>query len=200
MNSKKLATYNVLSSEEQQILQALSVIYVPVGQIEFQSILKKSATFPPSSIAKIDKLFKETRETLEKAEIIVTSSNNWQCHPDSVEQLTRLAVQQPWFDKLADFLIANNKIYYQDRLVFAHTKKILRLFLYQGNEKDFTNNFRELCALFPQSAPPAIERIFFDEFDADWFASLPQRIKFEVLSYFVSGNLNHLGDENLQYQ
>jgi len=43
MNHKRLASFNALSSDEQQILQLLAVYYAPLGQTEFQALLKKQS-------------------------------------------------------------------------------------------------------------------------------------------------------------
>lgn len=197
MNNKLLASFNALSNDEQLILQALSVIYAPIGQTEFQGLLKKSAVFPPNTLAIIDKTL---RGKLQKTELIVISPDGWQCHPDIVELVMRLAVQQPWFDKLAAFLIADHKGYYQARFIIPNAIKMVRIFLYQDNDKAFSANLDRIRSLSPQNFLDIINRIFFNDFDEDWFASLSERIKFLVLSYFVNGSLWHLSDATLHYQ
>ncbi|MDP3877433.1 MAG: DEAD/DEAH box helicase [Methylobacter sp.] len=198
MNNKLLTAYNALSNDEQQFMQALSVIYAPVGQAEFQNLLKKSAAFQSNCIALIAKPLKE--KLLEK-ELIVVSQEGWKCHGAIVEQLTRLASQQPWFNKLAAVLIAENKNpYYLEQIVLAQSIRNLRIFLYQNNESAVVANMNKIYSLRPPSLTNIIEQFFFDDFDADWFASFSERIRFLVLNYFVSGNFVHLNDAAFQYQ
>ena len=198
MNNQLLASFNALSNGERQILMALSVIYVPIGQTSFQELLKKSAVFAPNTVAIINKTL---REKLQKTELMVISPDGWQCHPDVVEFVTRLAVQQPWFTKLATCLIADHKSYYYPaRLIIAHAIKKLRIFLYLGNDNDFIANIRQNRSLYPRELPDIINRIFFNNFDAEWFASLSEPIKFVVLSYFVNGSLWYLSEDTLHYQ
>lgn len=113
MNGKLFTFFNALSDDEQLILQALSVIYAPIGQTSFQELLKKSAVFRSSTVATINKTL---REKLLSKELIVISPDGWQCHPDIVEPLTRLAIRESWFDKLAAFLIAGHQPYYYYRV------------------------------------------------------------------------------------
>lgn len=161
MNNKLLASFNLLSNDEQWILQALSVIYAPIGQTAFQELLKKSAIFPPNTVAIIDKTL---REKLLNKELIVISPDGWQCPPDIVEHLTRLAARQPWFNKLAVFLIADHKPYYSYRVILANAIKKLRIFLYQDNDKAFIADLQQICAYHPQGFTETINRIFFNDF------------------------------------
>lgn len=196
MNNKLLASFSALSNDEQLILQALSVIYEPIGQTKFQELLKKSAVFPPNTVA-IDKTLKDK---LQKTGLMIVSVDGWQCHPDIVEALMRRAAQQPWFNKLAAFSIADHKPYYQARLIIPNAIKMLRIFLYQGDDKAFSANLDQLRSLAPHNFLDIINKIFFNDFDADWFASRSERIKFLVLKYFVSGGLRYLSEYTVQYQ
>ena len=126
MNNKLLSSFNALSNDEQIILQALSVIYAPIGQTAFQELLKKSAIFQPGTVAIINKV---VREKLQGKQLIVISTDGWQCHPDFVEYLTRLAFRKSWFNKLADFLIADHKSHYHYQVTLANAIKKMRIFL-----------------------------------------------------------------------
>ncbi len=197
MNHKLLSRFNQLSNNEQLFLQALSVIYAPIGQTVFQELLTKSAIFPPNSVATVDKTL---REKLQKTELLVITVDGWVCHPDIVEYATRLAVQQPWFNKLAAFLIAEHKPYYPYRVTLAHAIKKLRIFLYQGNDEAFFTELSRMRSHNPRDIPDVISGVFFNSFDTDWFAALSERIKFLVLNYFVNGSLWYLSDATLHYQ
>ncbi|MEY3881462.1 MAG: hypothetical protein RIQ94_2258, partial [Pseudomonadota bacterium] len=197
MNNNLLASYNTLSDNEQQLLQALSVIYAPVGQTDFQELLRKTAVFPSSILATINKLL---RDKLQKNELIVISTDGWQCHPAIVEGMTRLAVQQPWFNKLAAFLIADHKHYYSSRVGLAHNVKLLRIFIYQHNDTGIIANINRIRSYYPTDIIKIINNIFFDDFDTAWFESFSEAIKFFILSYFVDGSLEYLTDTRLHYQ
>ncbi len=197
MNNKLFSFFNALSNDEQLILQALSVIYAPIGQTSFQELLKKSAVFRSSTVATINKTF---REKLLSKELIVISQDGWQCHPDIVEPLTRLAIRESWFDKLAAFLITGHQPYYYYRVSLDHSIKKLRIFLYQNNGKAFNAELQHIRSLYRDKFTGIINRIFFNDFDTDWFASLSEQIKFPVLSGRVSAGLWHLPETPLPYQ
>lgn len=197
MNNTLLASYNTLSNDEQLILQALSVVYAPVGQTEFQELLTKTVIFPRSAATSINK---PLREKLHKAELIVVTADGWQCHPDIVETLTRLAFKQSWFDPLAALLIAGHRTYYSHHVFLAHTIKLLRIYLYQGNETGVIANIKQIRSLWPQKSVEVINKVFFNDFDADRFAALSEQIKFFVLAYLLDGNLRTLTEYELPYQ
>lgn len=197
MNNKLLTSFNTLSVNEQNILLSLSVIYAPIGQTSFQELLRKSAIFAPKTEAIIDKTF---REVLLKAGLIVISADGWKCHPGIVDSLTRLAVQQHWFNKLAKFLIAEHKDYYPTQVLIPHIIKKFRILLYQGNSEAFLAYLNRIVSYHPRELPKILDRTFFNDFDADWFASQADEIKFWVLRYFLNGSLWYLSDETLRYQ
>ena len=196
MNDKLVSFFNALSDDEQQILQALSVIYAPVGQADFQGLLKKSAVFCAHEAISNGAL----RNKLQQMGLIIISPDGWQCHPDIAEFLMRFAVKQPWFNKLANFVVAEHKPYYPVRILLAHCVKNMRIFLYQGNETGVIANINRIRSLYPGHFIAVINRIFFDDFDAVWFSALSGPIKFQVLSYFVNGSLYHLNDAAFHYQ
>ncbi len=197
MNHKQLASFNALPSDEQQILQLLAVHYAPLGQTEFQTLLKKSAISLANKAVIINKT---VRDKLQQAQLIVVSPDGWQCHPSIIEPLMRLAVRQPWFKDWATFVVADHKPYYYARVILAHYIKRMRIYLYRGDEKTFFAEMDRIRATHPNQFTDVIHKIFFNDFDADWFAGLPERIKFWVLSYFANGNLWDLTDFALQYQ
>ena len=111
-----------------------------------------------------------------------------------------MASQQPWFDKLATVVIADPRPYYYERLILADSIRNLRIFLYQDNEAGVVANMNKIYSIKPANLTTVINQFIFDDFDANWFASFSERIRFIVLNYFVSGNFIHLNDATLQYQ
>jgi SNF2 family DNA or RNA helicase len=196
MKNKLLTRFNSLSKDEQTVLLALGVIYAPISQISLQDILKKSACFEAKAVRMIDKA---CRDKLQKMELLVISSEGWCCHRDIAELLARRAAQEPWFNKLAALLIADSN-YYSSRTGVYHVVKQLRIFLYQGHATAFMANMERFHADYPRHFTEIINRIFFDDFDAGWFESLSEPIKYGALKYFVDGSRLHLNDVTIHYQ
>ncbi len=196
MKKKLLALFDELSSDEQTILLALSVIYVPIGQSNLQGLLAKSSGFELKTIRLIDR---PLREKLQKSELMVITQDGWRCNDDIAEQLMRRAVKEPWFNKLAQLLIAESS-YYPVRMGIFHAIKQLRIFLYQGNESAFAANIEHFHNNYRQAFAVNINRIFFDDYDAAWFTSLPDQIKFLALNYFLRDSRTYLDDVSTYYQ
>ena len=185
--------YQAMSKD---IMLALSVIYAPIGQSNLQGLLAKSSGFELKTIRLIDK---SLREKLQKAELLVITQDGWRCNEAIAEQLMRRAIAEPWFNKLAQLLIAEPN-YYPARISVYHAIKQLRIFLYQGNESAFAANIERFHSNYRQNFADSINRIFFNDYDADWFASLPDQIKFLALSYFLHDGRAHLNDVSRYYQ
>ena len=101
---------------------------------------------------------------------------------------------------MAQLLIAEPNYYYPARISVYHAIKQLRIFLYQGNESAFAANIERFHSDYRQNFADNINRIFFNNYDADWFASLPDQIKFHALSYFLHDGRAHLNDVSKEYQ
>ena len=197
MKKKLLAFFNGLSKGEQNIMLALAVIYAPVGQSGLQGLLKATGCFEPKTIATIDRLL---REKLQKFELIIITQDGWRCNEEIAEHLMRISIKETWFNKLTQLLIAEPNYYYPARISVYHAIKQLRIFLYQGNETAFAANIERFHNDYRQSFADNINKIFFKDYEADWFASLPDLIKFLVLSYFLHDSRAHLNNVSVQYQ
>ena len=197
MNDKLLIPFNALSNDEQSIMLALAVIYAPIGQTSLQALLRSTGCFESKIIATIDRLL---REKLQKAELMVMTQDGWRCNEEIAERLMRLALKEPWFNKLAQLLIAEPNYYYPARISAYHAIKQLRIFLYQGNESAFVANIKRFHSEYRQLFAVNISRIFFNDFDAIWFASLPDQIKFHALIYYLQDGRSHLNDVSMEYQ
>jgi superfamily II DNA or RNA helicase len=197
MNNKLLNFFNALSSNEQEIMLVLSVIYAPIGQTNLTGLLAKSSGFDLQTLRLINK---PLRDKLQQSELIMITSDGWRCNEAIAEPLMRLAIDRPWFSKLAQLLIAEPTHYYSSKISIYHAVKLLRIFLYQGNASAFSANIERFHGDYRQKFAETINRIFFDDYDADWFASLPDQIKFLVLSYFLHDGRMNLSDVSTQYQ
>jgi len=176
---------------------ALAVIYAPIGQSSLQGLLAKSSGFELKTICLIDK---SLRDKLQKDKLIVISQEGWRCNEDIAEQLMRLAIAEPWCNKLSQLLIAEPNYYYPARISVYHAIKQLRIFLYQGNESAFVANIKHFHSEYRQSFAVNINRIFFNDYDATWFASLPDQIKFHALIFFLQDGRAHLNDVAVEYE
>jgi superfamily II DNA or RNA helicase len=112
----------------------------------------------------------------------------------------RRAIKEPWFNKLAQLLIAEPNYYYPASVSVYHAIKQLRIFLYQGNDSAFAANIERFHSEYRQKFADYINRIFFNDYDAEWFASLSDQIKFLALSYFLHDGRARLNDVSKYYQ
>ncbi len=197
MNKKLLTAFNALASDEQEIMLALAVIYAPIGQSSLASLLAKSSGFELKTIRLINK---PLRDKLLQAALMVTSQDGWRCNEAIAEPLMRLAINRPWFNKLAQLLIAEPSYFYATKVSIYHAIKILRIFLYQRNESGFAANIERFYSDYRQKFADTINKIFFNNYDAAWFASLPDQIKALVLSYFLHDGRMNMSDVSIQYQ
>ena len=197
MNHKITTAFNALSDAEQQILLALAVYYAPLGQTAFQDLLKRSAIFESGFYAIINKSLKEKWQ---QSELIVIHAEGWQCQPDIVEQLMRLAVKQPWFNKLATFLLADQQHHYTQVMIVAHSIKKIRLYLYLGNDMALLNEVLRAGAVRSQNVFDICDKVFFNNFDAEWFVTVSDKVKVFILSYYLNTNLYYLSDYGFQYK
>ncbi len=197
MKNKLLIVFNALSNDEQNILLVLAVIYAPIGQANLQRLLRTTGYFEPKTIALPEKAL---REKLQESKLITISSDGWRCDEEIAELLMRRAIKEPWFNKLAQLLIAEPNYYYPASVSIYHAIKQLRIFLYQGNDSAFAANIERFHSEYRQKFADYINRIFFNDYDAEWFASLSNQIKFLALSYFLHDGRARLNDVSKYYQ
>ncbi len=173
--------FDALPRHEQDILLVLAVVYAPIGQTSFVNVLKATG-FDFETIKNINRDF---QERFQKMGFVISSAEGWYCHRDITETLMKIALQKPWFSKLAQQIIMekDNFSYLPPKHQLLHQMKKLRLFLYQGNETGFEANIALLHNDFPQHFAAAIEQLFFEHFNREWFMTLPAKIRFLVLKY-----------------
>ena len=158
MKDKFLSFFNTLNKDEQHILLVLSVVYAPIAQSNLQILLRSLACIEPKKLALIDK---HLREKLQQSGMIVVTSDGWQCNRKVAEFMTRLAINEPWFNKLAQHLIAQPSYYYPARVDIYHAIKQLRIFLYQENVVAFAANIEHFFNAYPQHFIEVMNDIFF---------------------------------------
>ncbi len=197
MKNKALTSFNALAINEQTIMLALAVIYAPIGQSSLQNMLRTTGCLTTNTVALIDK---QLRDKLQERSLIILTQDGWHCSEDISEPLMRLAILEPWFTKLSQLLIAEPSYYYPARISVFHAIKQLRIFLYQGNELAFAANIEHFYIDYQQIFPSIINKIFFNDYDAEWFASLSDDIKFLVLKYYLQDSYLDLSNVDDKYQ
>ena len=197
MKNKLLPFFNALSKDEQSIMLVLAVIYAPIGQSSFAKLLERSACFDRQTLGLINK---PLRDKLQNSKLIILSTDGWRCNEEVAEPLMRLALDQPWFSKLTQQLIAEPNYFYSAKVNAYHAIKQLRIFLYQGNEAAFSANIERFYTDYRKSFREAINLIFFKHYDAVWFSSLSDQIKFQVLDYLLRDGRMDFIDTSASYK
>jgi SNF2 family DNA or RNA helicase len=197
MKKKLLTFFNALSKDEQNIMLVLAVNYAPVGQSTLQGLLSATGYFEPKTIILMSK---SLRDKLQKADLVSITADGARCHEAITEPLMRQAITQPWFNKLAQLLIAEPSYYYPERVSLYHAVKQLRIFLYQGNDAAFAANAERLRTDHPKDFISVLSKLFFVDYSAEWFLSLSDQIKALTLSYFLHDGRMHLKDVSFHYQ
>jgi SNF2 family DNA or RNA helicase len=197
MNSAQLAAFAELSPQEQTVLLALAVVYTPIGQTTLQELLKKSGAFPKDNLL----MDRTLREKLQSLKLIVILPEGSQCHSTAVESLMELAVQQTWFEQFANFILNSPPPFsHAIKFSFLYALKKLRLYLYLNKHTAFCTEFARLTHTHYRELLEANQKIFFQNFSADWFAGLNPAIQFAVLDLAIKSQLNYLTTNDLHYQ
>lgn len=197
MNAKVLQRLQALSIQEQLVILALSVVYAPISQLNLQALLKK---IPEPQFKELMLTNKSMRESLLQAGLLQITNDGWQCNADVAEVLIKQAAQQSWFKALGSLIIADRDYYYSQRVALLHAVKPLRIFLYQGNEMAFAANLERLNIEFHEHLLDILNKLIFNDFDAEWFAELSVFIRFLILKYYLGASSLYLADCQMQYQ
>ncbi len=197
MSDKLIASFHALSNDEQTVMLVLSVVYAPTAQSSLQVLFKTIGCIEAKKISLIDK---PLREKLIKTRLISVTSDGWRCNEDISEYLMRIAINEVWFNKLTQILIAQPSFYYSARVDLYHTIKQLRIFLYQGNDNAFAANLDRFYNAHQAVFTCEINKIFFKHYDEVWFAALSDIIKALVLNYFLYESHQQLDDVTFQRQ
>ncbi len=197
MNDKLLARFNELSGDEQALMLALSVVYAPISHNQLQELLKKIPDFKLKSVRLNDKAL---WETFQKTQLIRSTANGWLCHPELSERLIKLAVAEPWFKSLCALLIADRYFYYPPNIYIWHVVKQIRIFLYQDNAMALSANIERFGEEYRSEFYNVFQKLFFEAFDAQWFESLSEQIRFIILKGYLTHCSLELIDCNAQYQ
>ncbi len=197
MEKKLLDRFDKLSTGEQDILLALSVIYNPVGQTRLQNLLKKSGCV---QVAVANIIAKPLRCKLEELELIETTSAGWICAREISEPLIKKAVAKPGFLEKLVPVILRDDTYISHHLMHLHYIKLLRIYLYQRKEQLFISCLENFESHFHDKLICTLEDIVFKQFDREWFDALPVGMRLSILQSYQTVKIPTLEDCNFQYQ
>ena len=198
MKNKLLSQFNALPEDEQTILLALAVILIPIGQTTLLQLLKSSGCV---DAATANKVAAPLKARLSKTDLVEFGSDGWRCNEGIADELMKIAVKKEvFFNKLATAVLSTYNPYISYRLTLLNDLKQLRIFLYQGKVEEFTNSLNKIAAYFPEHLNKIFDRLFFNDFDEQWFSELHEGIRFVALKYYLSINQEKLTDCSLQYQ
>jgi SNF2 family DNA or RNA helicase len=169
-----------LPANEKNVLLVLSATYTPIGQMNLTNLLK-STGFDSLTQKTVSQDFKAR---FQKMGFLMVSNEGWSSPHEVSDNLIKIAIEQPWFNKLAQQIIMEREsMYWSPHLQLASQMKKLRLFLYQGNETGFEANLIVLYNGSNDYFDKAMLELFFENFDKDWFMNLPKRMRFVILKY-----------------
>lgn len=189
MTKKLLLKFDTLAEDEQDVVLALAVIFAPIGLIALQKLLVTSACVNSDIIKKINTRLKLK---LKKTGLVTFSAEGWLCEKSISEDLMKRAVKKSdFFDKLT-YGILHNPSPYSQRTVLINIIKQLRIYLYQNDVDGFVSQLNKIQAEFPEYVDYTFNRLFFTEFNENWFSSLDKGIRFSVLKYHLYLNATKL--------
>jgi len=174
----------LLTEDEQQILLALAILFVPVGQTKLLDILRGTQSVEPKVYKQIAKPLKDK---LERQGLITATKDGWRCAKEISEVLMKIAFEDHnnLFSKLAEYSLSDRPYYSSYQVKILNSVRILRFSLYLGNAKKFKEQFDSFEDEFPDQVMPLLNLLFFTAFDKPWFDQLNQDIKNFVLSMYA---------------
>jgi hypothetical protein len=195
---KLLTKFHALTKTEQEVLLALSVMFVPIGQTQLQRALRASSHIKPLAYKIV---VKPLKDKLESAGLIVISSDGWRCHSDLSEVLIKIALRErsELFVKLVQYRSTQHDYVTHKSRIFYMVRD-LRFFLYSHDYHKFSRLFLELMEQFSDQSIDALDLLFFDAWDAEWFKSLVPEFRYFVLSNYIELSAFELQDNSLQVQ
>ncbi len=195
---KLLTKFHALTKTEQEVLLALSILFVPIGQTRLQQALRATSHIEPLAHKKVAKPLKDK---LEGAGLLETSSDGLRCSRDLCEVLIKIALDErpDLFVELVQYC-QHSRDYEPYKLRIFYMARDLRFFLYGHEYGNFSELFLELLDAFPDQAVDVLDLLFFRTWDAEWFAELVPEFRYFVLSNYVEQMAFELHDMSLQVQ
>ncbi len=197
MKEQLLKNFASLDDQEQDIVLALAIVYMPVGQTNLQ---KKLTLSQCTSKSTANLVAKPLREKLLDLELIETLQEGWICSRQISESLMRVAVgRADFFTKITTYLL-NETGYIGYNVSHLHLIKLMRIALYQGREDDFLKQFNEFRSRYQSYDISVSKCVFFDDFDENWFNGLGYALRMEALQDYQMMHVIDLKECTAQYQ
>lgn len=189
MNAERLANFEKLDNQEQDVLIALSVIYIPIRQGYFQELLKTYDCTPDSAAKIIGKPLRE--KLLELNLIALTRIGWWYCPYDIADGLLQKAVARPELMQCLEQMVRSHTSYMPDECEYERKVRLLRIFFYQKKERAFLRELAHIRQTDSKHLERFYTQFFSQNFAFEWFATLPETMQLEML-------LDHLSMQQLK--
>ncbi len=187
-------TLDSLSFLEQLLLQLAAVIYEPVSKtFLIKCIARVEFDFPEKKRPKKDVV----ENAIKQLRVAGHFNSKNQCDPAIAEHLTRIAVQNDRFNKLAALVEKEAPVSYHYGKRETRCWRALRQFRIGVYLQDFERIDAALlfldaeCGNVIETEPPAV-LVVARAFDPDWLRSLPGSIQFYLLEQVVRYSLESL--------
>ncbi len=197
MKKRLLKHFDALSQDEKVVLYVLSATYIPIAQTRFQQLLSSNECMP-KGLSKI--IAKPLREKLVNLGLIEVTHLGWKCADSIAEPLIRDAAQQPEFFECLSRLVQNDNPAMPQGFHFEFSTRLLRIHLYQKNEKAFHKEFEKILQTHSEYLIEIYHRFFFQDFDPNWFGLLPLSIQITILLDYQLMQQISLTNLTQQYQ
>ena len=205
-----LKTYRKLAAGEQRILQVLAVVCQPINQTELQSVLHALATVASKDAAwqgLEDSVGKPWRERMVNGQLLQQRQNRLVCHPLLLQTLSREAVAQGIYARVAAEVLARwpvpgrrgasfhysvDPVMGQRRLQHAfYLQRYDELFKLLGVERRF--------AVVDEAVSAPLVELLSSPWDEQTIIGLPGDIIFQVLAPRLFHAPADLGDVNERF-
>ena len=198
-----LDAYRRLSSEQQIIVQLLSVTFFGCSRTALGFCLQRLGIASPQNKALTPKLLEPyLKEPLKNGLIIEFTSpykGSIGCNPLFVEIATRMAVREQRFEAMAEAVIKFLTIPTStERYIYEVDKALCgaRICFYRQDFKQVNAYFRAIRAWARHPSIPDelgfYSRLLINPYDPEWFATLPHDLKGDVLAYIQRQTLVYL--------
>ncbi|SHE20530.1 DEAD/DEAH box helicase [methanotrophic endosymbiont of Bathymodiolus puteoserpentis (Logatchev)] len=180
-----LRKFQLLTEDEQLILSALSILFIPVSQTKLLTILRETQAVNHRVYKRVAKPLKDK---LQQQGLIVITKDGWRCAKEISEVLMKKASvdHRDLFLKLVEYGLSESTAYYYSyEMQVLSAVRNLRFYLYLGEAEKFKKNFTRFEDEFPDQVSPLLNLLFFTPFDKSWFEQLNQDIKNFVVSIYA---------------
>lgn len=198
MNKERLAEFEKLTKEEQDILLVLSVIYIPIRQGYFQELLKSSRCLPAHVVNSIGKPLRDKLQGLEL--IVLTKLGWWYCPYDIADTLLlRMPERSEWI-KCLERIVKSHTPYMPDEFGYQKTIRLLRLYFYQKKEQEFLLEYERIRQTNPAYCMQFIQQFFDHDLNQQWFETLPETFRLHLLLDYLTARFLYIENDKVSYQ